>query len=325
MKEKVILESTYKSLKDKFKSAIRYRDFRHNAMKKFVARFVWKNVDDYTPPISKSAWIEKILLKNGVIGFGKVDGEYTFVRGSLGGDLDKRFGTPTKFIWYTNAGSSGEWTIGKDCTVCFNDCSAYPSMLTIDRMCQMLADTDLSIECLIKYARKLPIPLANTQGEKEELEKTLDEVDAGKTKIVKSMTLDNNKKLELTDPEQIKNMECLSRLHDELTRRLCLEFGIDIESKDKKAQIQTAELEAFSTYTLFSVVPDYLERKEFCERTKELFGVDIDVKMASMFDDLTNGKNEECDTEEPQEEIEQEEDIDEVEDDNKEETDNGNE
>lgn len=284
--------SRYKELKDKYKDVARYRDFRHNAVKKFASRFVWEGIDDYTPPISKNAWIEKILLRNGLIGFGELNGKMVFMRGSLGGGLDEHFGTPTKFIGFTNAGFSKEFTIGEDCTVCFNDCSAFPGMFTIDRYAQMLADTDLSIECLIRYARCLPIPQVPA-SEYEKYKSILDKIEDGKTKILTSEMMEEIKNLDILKPEQIANMECLSRLHDELTRRLALEFGIDIETKDKKAQIQTAELEAFSTYTAFSVVPDYYERKAFCEWTNNLFGTNLDVKMASMFDDLENGKNQE--------------------------------
>lgn len=310
----------YKALKDKYKDVARYIDFRHNAIKKFSNRFVWSGHEEFTPPISKNAWIEKILLKNGLIGFGEINGRLAFMRGDIGGDLDETFGVPTKFIGFTNAGLSKEFTIGVDCTVCFNDCSAFPSMFTIDRYSQMLADVDLSIECLTRYARCQPIPQVPAP-EYEKVKKILDDIYDGKTKIISSEMMEEIKNLDLLKPEQIQNMECLSRLHDELTRRLALEFGIDIETKDKKAQIQTAELEAFSTYTAFSVVPDYYERKDFCKWTNSLFGTNLDVKMASMFDDLENGKNQET-TDKVEDTKEGEED--EIEKDIDEETDNNN-
>lgn len=288
----------YKELKDKYKELYRYKDTRHNLNKKFVNRFIWDGVDDLTPPISKSAWIEKILLKNGTIGLGEVEGEPTLVRGQLGGDLLPRFGVPSKFIWYTDGGLSGEWEIGKDCTVCFNDFNGYPAQMTIDRYSQMLADTDLSIESLIRYARLLPIPVAKSDTELNELKEALKDIENGKTKVIKTLIRESGDMLELTDPEQIKNMECLSRLHDELTKRVCSEFGISIDTKDKKAQIQTAELDAFKQYDLFSVIPDFIERKTFCEWSNEMFGLNMDVKVSECFDDLSNGKNKEADSSE---------------------------
>lgn len=317
----------YEHLKDKYKNMERFVDFRKQAINKLTSVYQWEGIDDYIPPTLTGQWLEYLLLKFGCAAIGKVEGELTICRGMVGGEPDRRFGTPTQFTWYTNGGLSGVWEIGKDCVVFLANPSMYPDIFTVDRYCHMLAETDLSIECMLIYSRDIPIPLVMTDNEKKEVENAIQAVRSGKMAVVQSFNIAELNKLDITNPEMIQYMTNYNTLHDELMKRLFLEFGIAIDNKDKKAQLTTEELDAYSQLAGASFYSRYRLRERAAAAANELFGINISVKPFEYFDDLSNGRNEDfvedtaetveetATTEETAETVETEEQADEMEND----------
>lgn len=282
----------YDILKDKYKSIARYVDFRKQTINKITSVYEWSNIADYIPPYSTGQWLEYKLLKYGMVALGKVEGELTFALGNFAGEPSKRFGLPEVFRWYTNGGLTGDWKIGKDCAVVFANPSMYPDIFTIDRYCSLLSNVDLSIECMLIYSRDLPIPIVTNDPEKSAVEHAIKDIREGKMSIVQTFQPEELRTLDITKPENIQYMTNYSLLHDEIMKRLYLEFGIAIENKDKKAQLTTAELDAYSQVAGASFYSRYNLRKKFAEDANKLFGINIDVKPFEYFDDLSNGKNE---------------------------------
>ena len=282
----------YDILKDKYKSIARYVDFRKQTINKITSVYQWDKIADYIPPYSTGQWLEYKLLKYGLVALGEVEGELTFVLGNFADEPSKRFGLPEVFRWYTNGGLTGDWKIGKDCAVLFANPSMYPDIFTIDRYCSLLSNVDLSIECMLIYSRDLPIPIVTNDPEKSAVEHAIKDIREGKMSIVQTFQPEELRTLDITKPENIQYMTNYSLLHDEIMKRLYLEFGIAIENKDKKAQLTTAELDAYSQVAGASFYSRYNLRKKFCEDANKLFGINIDVKPFEYFDDLSNGKNE---------------------------------
>lgn len=282
----------YDILKDKYKSIARYVDFRKQTINKITSVYQWDNISDYIPPYSSGQWLEYKLLKYGLVALGEVEGELTFALGNFAGEPSKRFGLPEVFRWYTNGGLTGDWKIGKDCVVLFANPSMYPDIFTIDRYCSLLSNVDLSIECMLIYSRDLPIPIVTNDPEKSAVEHAIKDIREGKMSIVQTFQPEELRTLDITKPENIQYMTNYSLLHDEIMKRLYLEFGIAIENKDKKAQLTTAELDAYSQVAGASFYSRYNLRKKFTEDANKLFGINIEVKPFEYFDDLSNGKNE---------------------------------
>lgn len=282
----------YTLLKDKYKSIARYTDFRKTTINKIVSVFQWDKIAEYIPPYFTGQWLEYNLLKYGIMALGYVEGKLTFCRGNVAGDIDKRFGLPSEFHWYTGGGLDGTWKIGEDCVLFLANPSFYPDIFTIDRYCNMLAETDLSIECMLIYSRDIPIPLVLSDTEKSEVEHAIEDIRKGKMSIVKSFNIADIKTLDITKPEMIQYMSNYNLLHDEIMKRLYLEFGISIDNKDKKAQLTTEELDAYSQLAGASFYSRYKLREKAAEDANRLFGIDISVKPFEYFDDLSNGRNE---------------------------------
>lgn len=305
------ITSRYDLLKDKYKDIASLTDLRKEAINNVTTLIKYEGVDDYIPPFTTSQWIQYNLLTQGVMALGEVEGELTFTRGNFGEGLSKRWGTAEKFIWYTNGGLSGEWTIGKDCIIFPANPSFYPDIFTIDVYCDLLAEIDKSIRAMLVYTRDIPIPLCENDSQEQEIKKAIKEVRAGNLKAVKSYNVEGIKTLDITRPELIQYMPNYSLLHDEILKRLYLHFGITIESKDKKAQLTTEELDTLSQVAGAAFYTRYELQKKAAEQANKLFGCDIEVLPGEYFDDLSNGKNEDFATEEEEKQEEQPEQVEE--------------
>lgn len=280
----------YNKTKQKTKNTIAFFDHRNDIAEKWANRFIWKGFDDFLPPLAGSSWWEYKLMKYGCGCAVEIEGKPTFAPCSLGTGIDKRFGLPEGVIYYTNGGASGQVSI-YDTPVCLNNSKFYPSYLTIDRYAEMLTETDKSIKCLTRFSRLIPLPIAETDNQKSEIEHAIEDIIEGKPKIVKSANLKGVERVELLDPDQIKYMECLSRLHDELLKRVCSRMGISINTKDKGAQLSIEELDSFGQYDAMSLQIPLALRRAFAEKVNEKYGTNGTVELNPIFDNLENGVN----------------------------------
>ena len=272
------------------RNKIKFRDHQTGLADIAANRFIWKKCDELLPPVAGSSWWEYRLIKYGAGCIVDIDGKLTLAPCSMGGELNKRFGTPERVIYYTNGGKAGHISIN-DTVVCLNNSKFYPTYTTINRYASMLAETDTSIEILTAFSRLIPIPVAETDKQYNELERAIADILRGKAGIIKSSQLKGVEQVNLLDPDQIKNMECLSRLHDELEKRACSELGVSITAKDKGAQLSIEELDSYGQYDAMKLFIPYQLRKEFCQKVNEKYGLDIDVELNPVFDNLNNGVN----------------------------------
>lgn len=296
--------SRFDFLSEKYSGIRTFVDFKKQIINKLQSIYEWGGINDYIPPFYTPQWLEYKVLKFGVMALGRIEGELTFAQGSFADTPSKRFGLPMEFKWYTNGGLTGSWEIGKDCVILLGNPSAYPDMFTVNRYSELLAEVDASIKAMLIYTRDIPIPLVTTDQEKKEVEKAIAEIRANNIHCVQSFNISEIKALDLTKPEMIQYMTNYNLLHDELIKRLYLEFGIAIETKDKKAQLTTKELDAYSQLAGASFYQRYKLRQKFAEDANKLFGCNISVKPYEYFDDLSNGRNAdfaEGDKEQPEE------------------------
>lgn len=284
--------SRYQLLKDKYTGLLSFADTKKEIVNNITTLIKYEGVDDYIPPFYTSQWIQYNLLQNGIMALGEVEGELTFARGNFGDGLSKRFGFPEKFIWYTNGGLSGEWTIGKDCVIFPANPAFYPEMLTVDRYCKILSEIDVSILAMLEYTRDIPVPVCENDTQRKEVESAIKEIRKGNLKAIKSVNIEGIKTLDITRPELIQYMSNYNLLYDEIMKRLYLHFGITIETKDKKAQLTTEELDTLSQVAGAAFYQRYELQKKAADNANKLFGINIEVKPGEYFDDLSNGKNE---------------------------------
>lgn len=134
-----------------------------------------------------------------------------------------------------------------------------PRTMWSSRFANKLADVDVSLDYNVLYSRLCPIPVVDTDNEKKSLETVMENLFNGVMKVFKRTTTFDRlaggrgtEILNLTQPEASNYIQNLSSIHDEYIIRVCLELGICLNSKDKKAQVNNKELGAFSDYACLS-------------------------------------------------------------------------
>lgn len=239
---------------------------------------------------TSSCNILKYGFINGHCGLKKFeyDGKYHVGIGTFSGELDAD-GYGTDYIITLLNGISERGTIGKDVVVFKWNNIGFSMFPRLEFTADMLSKADTSILYNIVYTRVCPIPIVENENEKSSMKEVISSLLKGEISIFKREQkthgfYDDNKAesykkdmLELTSPQSAEYMQNLSRFHDEMIIRLCLEFGVYVSERDKGAQLNNKELDAFKDYCAISSDDTYCMLKNFAKDCKEVFGIDVKV------------------------------------------------
>lgn len=176
--------------------------------------------------------------------------------------------------------------IGKDVVVLLYNNIAHSQTTYMGWLSYMLADTDASMLCNSKYSRLLPIPIVDNDIEQKSMELVLKDLFNGVCRIFKRQNakgiLQNGTQesniLNITNPQASTYMQNLSRFHDELIIRASLEWGVYVSARDKGAQLNDKELQAFADYCAISADDVYNRLLDFAEECKKVFNISVTVK-----------------------------------------------
>lgn len=231
---------------------------------------------------------------------------YGFINGHCGLTLDEnnqlifgvgqytgkllKDGTMDKYIISFEDGTTKTITIGVNGVVFRYSKMAYSHLPMVNRYAEQLADVDLSQMLLIKYSRLIPIPQVSDDLEEKSLKSVLTKLFNGDFHIFKRnrQLMENEqfftglngdmKTLDLTNPQASEYMQHLSRYHDELIIRCCLENGIMVTARDKGAQLNDEELTAFESYCAIGGYSLNSQLQEMCDNVLDVLGVTIIAK-----------------------------------------------
>lgn len=233
----------------------------------------------------KTEFLEWGLLRFGYAAIAYKNGEngrkYYF--GYISGYDYDEYGLPIgRCSFFTRHGYQFECTIGEDCIIGYNNNIRMPDLM-IKKFSGDLAEVDTSIETAVKKTRVNPIPLANNGEVAKALESAMRDIEAGTTKIIMRKTTSaqelinpESKALEtvsLTSPEDVTRIQYLSRLHDDLLKRVFNFYGHSLSGVNKMAQVNSDELKGYETYSM--VVPNIMleARQTMLKKCNEAFGV----------------------------------------------------
>lgn len=249
---------------------------------------------------TKSYNILKYAFINGHCGLAKFpDGKFYVGTGTFSGELDAD-GFGKNYLITLQNGKTFYGEIGKNVTVLkWNNLalSRYPDLLFY---ASMLGKTDKSMEYNILYTRTCPIPIVENDLEQKSIEEVVSNLLSGKISIFKRASKrqlqDDNSQLkkdvlELTNPQASVYMQNLSRFSDEMTIRIMRELGVYVSERDKGAQLNDKELNAFKDYCAISSDDTYCMIKEWINESKKVFDIDITVKPKNFVytnDDIAN-------------------------------------
>jgi hypothetical protein len=172
---------------------------------------------------------------------------------------------------------SCELTVNKDCILVFNNSAHLPEYY-IGVIADMLAETDLSTNALVKWSRMSPIPKAKSDSDIVKYTTAMERVLNGEeiTVIDDSSslftdghtTIDDNI-LRLSDEKAIDKMHFYSEFYDQLIRRLCTLRGVPFSTNAKSAQSLNDELHDMDIFSTFYLTDCYETRKKCFEKCEE--------------------------------------------------------
>lgn len=284
--ENDLLLRSWDTLADSTKQDVRRFEYLFELLEKMLNLFEWENLPETIP-----AWLlEKCLLIYGKAGVDKVCDNLYVGFGVMDGTINKSGVADNYRINFVD-GTSVTKPLNES-AYGFNTSTAFPDRIFLERYASIFAEIDLSILLNVIYSRNLPIPVAEGDIERKQWEEILKKVRRGETCVATSdimkKFIDNpngQDVLKLFDVSTTQYSQDLNLLHEEMLKRFCNECGIDISVRDKKAQMNTDELNAYDDYSRITIDDKLHQRELFAERINKLYGTNISVRLKSFIED----------------------------------------
>lgn len=192
---------------------------------------------------------------------------------------------------------------------CFNNPLGLSDMRDISYFAYEKAQNDVSRMFQLLFSRITPMLKTDNDKVRDQVTKALVDVMQGKPAVILTKLIDDLEKVDILDPNNIAKMEYLTSYDEVLDKNIANRFGASLDIKDKKAQVNNAELKAYDDITTMNYLVNYECRLEFVEKMKEA-GFDIEVVVSPIFaDEPTKEEIEEPELLEEENEPEIEDDI----------------
>lgn len=237
--------------------------------------FEYTGIDpEHDPP---PEYIEKVLITEGVIGYKRVGDDVIAARGSLGGDPD---------YYYRGTHFEGTYALGNiegkrgvDVAVGFNN-SLYLPDLDILRYESILTEIDVSEALNVLFSRLLKIPVVADQREKEAVTDLIKSLLKGEFGALTSKNLfakiaDGKNVLdvlELSDVDDIKNLQYLSQYRDNVLKRFYNRHGHSLQTTGKIAQQTTDEIHGMDSVSMIYALNKRKFRRQMCDEVNKICG-----------------------------------------------------
>ena len=232
--------------------------------------FEWKGIDDIKMP-----YLEIFQQMNGYCVLLNCEGKYYLPKEVI-------VANP----WAHNIeGFNGVHTINEDCVLLKNDstmCGIYP---IINRYTSLLVENDISLLNCDILARIVAILSVGNDKEKLEAENYISQIIDGDFSVYGSKNMFEDLGLKAQPISDISSsiMQELIEFEQYLKGALSHELGINYSFNMKREALNTAESELNNEY-LIPLIQDMLQcRKQFCENARDVFGLECDVELASVW------------------------------------------
>lgn len=134
---------------------------------------------------------------------------------------------------------------------------------------ETLSETDISIYHQLMNSRNIPAIGGIDDNTRKDLNNLFAQRKAGVPVAIGTDLLNDLQVLDICDNATVDRLSTLDNFHEELIKRFCNGFGIDIETKEKKAQVNEMELDSFGDYSTLYFLTMFIARKQFVEEMNE--------------------------------------------------------
>lgn len=189
--------------------------------------------------------------------------------------------------------TSKEYTIGEDCTVVYNNSlqdsifyvKADSGLNTfIQRYARQLADIESTINIYAVNSRLESIPVSNDNAVMESLKNFFKNLTIGKRAIVSdSSIIENFRNVDINRTGIKDGVNDWLIARDKILEQFYRDLGIRMTNQ-KKAQVNTDEVESNDQLLLISSDDMLKARKKGYEETNNMFGTNIEVRLNPLYD-----------------------------------------
>lgn len=249
---------------------------------------------DYENLPFRKEFIEELLLIYGNAAVGRDDNGLHVGYLSYN-ELDENNMPIGKATITTRHGYQMTGEIDTDICLFFNNEIRLPE-LKLELYADMFTEADISIRTIIKKARLLPIPLTRDSKVKTALDAAFNDIDNGFIKAVGYDAITDDfagegdpvTMLHLTEPEHTDKLQYMSKFYDDMLRRVLTFYGHPLSSASKMAQVTSAELEGYTTYS--RIYPDVMlkQRQDNWNHANEILNTNVTVDYSRAWEHLKN-------------------------------------
>lgn len=249
---------------------------------------------DYENLPFRKEFIEELLLIYGNAAVGR-DENGLHVGYLSYNELDENNMPIGKATITTRHGYQMTGEIDTDICLFFNNEIRLPE-LKLELYADMFTQADISIRSIIKKARLLPIPLTRDSKVKEAINTAFNDIDNGYVKAIGYDAImddfagdgDPVTMLHLTEPEHTDKLQYMSKFYDDMLRRVLTFYGHPLSSASKMAQVTSAELEGYTTYS--RIYPDVMlrQRQDNWKHANEILNTNVTVDYSRAWEHLKN-------------------------------------
>lgn len=288
MSNKRVYDINFYDLKDKKQNT---RDMVEYQLDRTLSMFKWKNLPKTIPERS----LELYLQTNGFVLLTKHNDEYCIYYGGLGGEPDylyrptiatianpaQRFDAQLKIAWEVDEDTPEDAAV-----ICINDPLLKGLLPIYQKYASQLAENELTL-WLTDILTRMPWLLsAQDDKTKKSAELLLSNIFEGKLGVVIDSAFLEGIKEHVLNNSNHQSLAALMQLHQYYKASWFNEVGLNaMQNQFKKEAISDSE-QQMNTDTLTPLVDIMLaNRKDFCERVNQLYGLDISVELNSAWKD----------------------------------------
>ena len=286
--DKEINKYLVKDEKKVIKLGTSFEYWRYNLMERCMRIFEWSNLPFYQKEL------EMRVLTIGWTGFVNDDNVgYAVTRGDMYG-VTEYFDEFTNFIYAGAVFKGGDCVIGKDATICNNTAMRTSILPMINRYASLLAHAEMSTKCAMVSLRKQEIFSVEDDETAENVRLYHNKIYEGEQDVILDKSLIGSiQNLSNSSSQNTAIMQAWD-IRQEILRSFYNEIGVRY-TRDKKERMVSDEATG-DTQMLLLNINDMLKcRKEFCEETNKIFGLNISVKLSEEFELLYPQKEGEID------------------------------
>lgn len=243
--------------------------FKARFFEKLNNLYQWKS-DDVTIPRN----IETFLRLYGSIGYAPKLKKWVCGYVDMVKDDDNE---PLNYYCWNLATNKKSYTlkVGEDVILCWNNSLHLSDLPIVNWYCDLMKECDISMKCQILNTRLIPVVAATNDNVKNQIEAAYEDILMGKPCVITTNLIQDLKTIEVTDNTALDKMQYLTSFYESLNKRLYGEFGIEVDSKDKRAQINNEELHGEKDLVTLNYLSYYMERLAFLEALEEI-GVKVE-------------------------------------------------